>query len=217
MPTCFGLRPNGFHNPYDPQFRGTCDLYNASLEAALRSVKKQSKFRAGAEFSVDVKGEQYDVTIVPRNVPWPADDIDHFEFVSDYEIHGLKNLFHTYGLGVPLIAVRKEHVYDDPLDKHYAPGVSFPVTAFLRCLAEEPSTPLAGPSPASQTAASHRHRAVLELFDPLQSTDVVLDGRHVPLESDITTPLAYSLNDQIVRQARSANDGISISRIGSRS
>ena len=37
---------------------------------------------------------------------------------------------------------------------------------------------------------------MLELFDPLQSTDVVLDGRHVPLESDITTPLAYSLNDK---------------------
>ena len=64
---------------------------------------------------------------------------------------------------MPLIAVRKEHVYDDPLDKHYAPGVSFPVTAFLRCLAEEPSAPPASPISANQAGASHRHRAVLEL------------------------------------------------------
>ena len=171
----FGLRPNRFHNPYDPQFRGTCDLYNAGLEAALRSVKKQSKFRAGAEFNVDVKGEQYDVTIVPRNVPWPADDIDHFEFASDYEIHGLKNLFHTYGLGVPLIAVRKEHVYDDPLDKHYAPGVSFPVTAFLRCLAEEPSAPLASTTPAGQTDADLSIRKRMNGTSPIPTRTFMVD------------------------------------------
>ena len=192
----FGMRFGRYHNPYDPQFRGTCDLYNAALEAALRSVNKQGKFHSGGDFSVDVKGEQYDVTIVPRNVPWPADDIDRFEFASDYEIHGLKNVFHTYGLGVPLVAVRKEHVDDDPLDKHYAPGVSFPVTAFLRCLPDDQPPVAAAQTAVDQNPASHRHRAILELYDPLQSTDVALDGRHVPLESDITTPLAYSLNDK---------------------
>jgi pimeloyl-ACP methyl ester carboxylesterase len=192
----FGVRSPQYHNPYDPQFRGTCDLYNAGLEAALRSINKQGKFKTGGDFTVDVKGEQYEVSIVPRNVPWPADDIERFEFASDYEIHGLKNVFHTYGLGVPLIAVRKEHVQDDPLDKHYAPGLSFPVTAFLRCLSDEQSLAPATLAGANPPGTPHRHRAVLELYDPLQSTDVALDGRSVPLESDITTPLAYSLNDK---------------------
>ena len=97
-----------FTNPYDPQFRGACDLYNAGLEAALRTVNKQGKLRPGENVSVELKGQQYDIAIEPRNVPWPAGDIKRFEFVSDYQINGLKNVFHTYGLGVPLIAVRKD-------------------------------------------------------------------------------------------------------------
>ncbi len=179
-----------FTNPYDPQFRGACDLYNAGLEAALRSVNKQGKLRPGETFSVELKGQQYDIAIEPRNVPWPASDIKRFEFVSDYKIDGLKNVFHTYGLGVPLIAVRKDHSPDDPVEKHYAPGLSFPVTAFLRCL--DDSTPLARNGSADGKV---HHRAVLELYNPLESTEITVADRRVPLESNITTPLAYSLND----------------------
>jgi len=179
-----------FTNPYDPQFRGACDLYNAGLEAALRTVNKQGKLRPGESFSVELKGQQYDIAIEPRNVPWPPGDIKRFEFVSDYQINGLKNVFHTYGLGVPLIAVRKDHPADDPVEKHYAPGLCFPVTAFLRCLPDP--TAIAGNT--SVDGKCH-HKAVLELYDPLQATEVTVADRRVPLESNITTPLAYSLND----------------------
>ena len=33
---------------------------------------------------------------------------------------------------------------------------------------------------------------------PLERTDVSIDGLRMPLESDITTPLAYFMNDPIV-------------------
>src|SRR5690606_10442954 len=66
-------------------------------------------------------------------VPWPAEEIERFEFVSDFEIQGLKNVFHTYGLGVPMIAVRKPPMQSKPVEQHYAPGLCFPVTALLRC------------------------------------------------------------------------------------
>jgi pimeloyl-ACP methyl ester carboxylesterase len=187
----FNPRFAQFANPYDPQFRGACDLYNGALEAVLRSVNKQGKLQPGQSFSVEVKGHQYDVTIESRNVPWPAGDIKKFDFVSDYQISGLTNVYHTYGLGVPLIAVRKDHAANDPVEKHYAPGLSFPVTAFLRCLPDDPAR-VAGDKAAD---GKRHHRAVLELYDPLQSTDIVLADQHVPLESDITTPLAYSLDD----------------------
>jgi pimeloyl-ACP methyl ester carboxylesterase len=36
---------------------------------------------------------------------------------------------------------------------------------------------------------------VLELYDPLVSNDLVCSGTRVPLESDLTTPLAYFLSD----------------------
>jgi hypothetical protein len=130
------------YRSYDPHFRGACDLYNASLEAELRAIKKQGKLKPGETFDVEVNGDQWDVTVEPRNVPWPDHDIEKFEFVSDYEIHGLQNVYHTYGLGVPLIAVRKEFSRTDPAEKHYAPGLSFPVTAFIRCLPNRKSAPI---------------------------------------------------------------------------
>src|SRR5690606_34327883 len=68
----------------------------------------------------------------------------------------------------------------------YPPGLCFPVTAFLRSLPD--------PAPTGNSEVK-RHRAVLELHNPLKATDIVVDGRRVPLESDITTPLAYTLND----------------------
>jgi pimeloyl-ACP methyl ester carboxylesterase len=187
-------------NSYDPQFRGSCDLYNASLEASLRVLKRQGKLRPGATFDVEAKGRKWEVTIVPRNVPWPADEIERFEFVSDYEIQGLKNTFHTYGLGVPLIAVRKEPSDAKPLEKHYAPGVCFPVTALLRCEHDNPN--------ALKADGKRHHRAVLEFFDPLQSTEALVDGQLVPLESDITTPLAYALNHPDLQQLDQPTTGL---------
>ena len=74
----------------------------------LRVDQQARQAEAGGDGVAATQGETWDVTVTPRNTPWPAEDIERFEFVSDYEINGLKNVFHTYGLGVPLIAVRKD-------------------------------------------------------------------------------------------------------------
>ncbi len=184
-------------NPYDPQFRGSCDLYNAALEALVRSINKQGKLRPGETVSLEANGQTWDVTVTPRNTPWPAEDIERFEFVSDYSVDGLKNVFHTYGLGVPLIAVRKSGAVADPIEKHYPPGLCFPVTAFLRCDQEQAAGGVRQAAYNGQQAAGSgaHHHAVLELYNPLEATDIVVDDRRVPLESDITTPLAYTLDN----------------------
>ncbi len=173
-------------NPYDPEFRGACDLYNAGLEAALRAIRKQGKLRTNETFDVNTNEQTWHVTVTPRAIRWPIEDIDHFEFASDYQVDGLKNLYHTYGLGVPLIAVRKSNPQQEPLDRHYAPGLSFAVTAFLRCHPDEAKVP---------GDANREHRATLELYDPLDSAEIVVNEQRVPLESDITTPLAFTLNN----------------------
>ena len=43
-------------------------------------------------------------------------------------------------------------------------------------------------------------RAVLSLYDPLEKTQVVTESKVVPLESDITTPLAYGLKNPLVNK-----------------
>ncbi len=171
-------------NPYDPQFRGACDLYNASLESALRIVLKTQPLKPGSVLSIETATQKIDVTVMLRCSRWHAEDFDRVEFSNDYEVQGLTNINHTYGLGVPLIALQKKHADSDAAEKYYPPGLSFPVTAFLRLLPDEEDAAL---------PAGHRHRAVLELHDPLGSTDTRVGPRLVPLETDLSTPLAYFL------------------------
>ncbi len=105
----FDDRFAGLRNPYDPEFRGACDLYNGALESALRIIKKDGGLKPGMTHLVKAASHSMNMTIVLRGEGWHSDDIERFEFVSDYQVTGLKNQYHNYGLGVPLIAVRRNH------------------------------------------------------------------------------------------------------------
>ncbi len=182
----FDDRFSYLRNPYDPQFRGACDLYNVALEAALRRVSKDVGFAPGKTYTIQTAAGSWDITCVLRGGSWRPDDFDHFEFVSDYEMNGLKNHYQSYGLGVPLIAVRHNYQGEPSAARYYPPGLSFPVTAFLRPVTQ---------SEMEQAEGRTRRQGVLELYDPLSSTDIPLGGSHLPLESDLTTPLAYFLSN----------------------
>ena len=93
-----------YRNPYDPEFRGACDLYNEALESAIRIIKRQGKLVPGSTQTIEAADQQVEVTIVLRSQTWRAEDFAEFRFVSDYDIRGLRNQYHNYGLGVPLIA-----------------------------------------------------------------------------------------------------------------
>jgi len=182
----FDPRFGYLRNPYDPQFRGACDLYNGSLEGGLRLVCKDQGLQPGKTYTIAAANGNWDVTCVLREARWRPEDFDHFEFVSEYEIKGLSNQYQTYGLGVPLIAVRRSYSGEPAAAQYYPPDLSFPVTAFLRTI---PGTNQDGAD------ARARHRGVLELYDPLTTDDIAVDNVRVPLEGDLTTPLAYFLSN----------------------
>lgn len=214
----FDPRYYSTRNPYDPQYRNACDLYNTALESALRIVCAEKALAPGATNTIETTSGEWDVTCVlcgatqaqqggpspvslsgqtgnARAYPaimgpvpqrtWCPDDFERFEFVSDYEVKGLKNLYQTHGLGVPLIAIRRNSADGPAAAKYYPPGISFPVTAFLRPVGRV--DPRAG-------SPGQRNQCVLELYDPLTFDQTMVAGRRVPLESDLTTPLAYFLS-----------------------
>ena len=98
-------------------------------------------------------------------------------------------MYLTHGLGVPLIAVRpdpKKGATGEPVAAQYYPAsLSFPVTAFMR--------PLSKIDPTTGQTVAH-NQCVLELHDPLSNDETLVAGQRVPLESDLTTPLAYFLS-----------------------
>ncbi len=177
-------------NPYDPQFRGACDLYNEALESTLRLVIAKGELVPGQCYDLSTGEQKYQVhTLVRGN--WDEDDFAGFEFVSDYDVEGLPAAGLTFGLGVPLVAIRREGDSNDPREKYYPEGLSFPVTALLRVVR---------PGSMPGTGANHRHHCVLELHDPLAVSDLSLAGRLVPLQTDLSTPLAYFLDSPQFRE-----------------
>lgn len=202
-------------NPYDPQFRGASDLYNQSLESMMRLVQQEGAIRPGLSRTVVTANSNCTFTVAMHSTGWHDDDIDRLEFVSDYQIRGLQNHYHTYGLGVPLIAVRRSHDGQDPAEHFYPPNVCFPLTAFLRV--ERPNQagrdgadinsavpPAQGPA-ATDPSAPH---FVLELYDPLDQQAIQVAARGVPLEADLSTPLAYFLNQPQFRDEDLSTAGL---------
>ena len=152
----FDARLAATRNPYDPQYRGACDLYNGALESALRIVCAEKELVPGTTKTINTASGACDVTCVLGGSRWRPEDFERFEFVSDYEVTGLKNLYLTHGLGVPLIAVRRSYQGEPVGAKFYPPGLSFPVTALLR--------PLGRIDPRTGQLAAH-NQCVLELCD----------------------------------------------------
>ena len=194
----FSTEFDEIRNPYDPQFRGACDLYNESLESTLRLVNAQGQLFPGRSYQVTTGQQTYEVATVVRG-NWHNEDFERFEFVSDFQLDGLPSSGISYGLGVPLIAVRKKGDLNDPREAYYPDGLSFPVTALLRVVR---------PGSMPGKGAVHRHHCVLELHDPLASSDLNLAGRLVPLQSDLSTSLAYFLDSPQFRQKDSATEGL---------
>ncbi len=184
-------------NAYDPQFRHICDVYNESLASILRQICSEGKLLPGhsIKFGDDVLGCEMEFQIVGR---WKQQQFESFELVSDYETAGIDNQYRTYGLGVPLIAVCKKDDVNSKENKYYPPSLTLPLTAF--CEIENVIDPTYDGSTKGNKKGDARvhHKAILKLYDPLEQTHVQHRSVSVPLESDLTTPLAYHLNDPLL-------------------
>jgi pimeloyl-ACP methyl ester carboxylesterase len=182
----FDDRYNSTRNQYDPQYRGACDLYNSALESGLRIICISKELKPEISKTIHTAAGTWDITCKLRGSQWRPEDFARFEFVSDFEMKGLKNHYLVHGLGVPLIAVRPNNGKDGPAGtKYYPRNLSFPVTAFLR--------PSSSEDLRSGQDMTHE-QGVLELYDPLSTSETVVNHHLVPLESDLTTPLAYFLS-----------------------
>ena len=100
---------------------------------------------------------------------------------SSFEVSGLPYRNYQYGLGVPLIGVRRSRKDPEGAERFYPPEMAFPLTAFI-----VPPSKLRPDDPADP---DHPRELTLELIDPLRTRTVGVPA--MPTESDLTTPLAY--------------------------
>lgn len=209
----FSPELDGFRNPYDPQFRGACDLYNAALESSLRIVSTQGNLRPGLSYRITTDDASHNVQVITRG-PWTDEDFGELKFCSEFKVKTIDAGNVTYGIGVPMVAVRNRPANGSSDEKYYPEGLSFPVTAILRVTtphvhSAQRNASHGNASYGSMTlGAKHRHPCVLEFHDPLSSTDIELNARVVPIQSDLSTPLAHFLENPKFKEQTDSTTGL---------
>jgi hypothetical protein len=174
----FGSDARSPPNPFDRRFRVACDLYNYGLLKAFRS-------KEGDRFEMEPGPRPLPVGSVVVRVtrpgfPWSAQEIDEFVPADNLSIVGFSSRRRDAGIGVPLIAVGERASMAEARAAHLPPHLNLAATAFLRV--EGGLADLARGAPAA-----------LELYSAFDVPTVDVGGAAVPLESDLTAPLARQL------------------------
>ena len=174
--------------PSDPRFRLAWDIYNAALERLIRTALVKGRVPMGESIELTLRGQKAKVRLaVDEGSPWPRNEIGEMMFASDYELTGVETQTRQYGVGVPMIALRKKLKSDDnpttaALERFLPTEAAFPLTAFMH-----PKSRLEQPLDKKGD-----EEFVVELIDPIRFRQVGSDPKALlPLEFDLTTPLAY--------------------------
>lgn len=172
-------------DPFDRRFRTACDFYNRGLAKALRDddrvdLKARTLQLPMGEVTVDVTRPGF---------PWSEKHIHEFVAADIYTVRGLSTRAREPGLGVPLIGLPDRTAFGDKWPAYYSQGSKVPATAFLRV------------NGSIRDMNSAKMKATLELICPYNQTTTKINGRTIPLESDLTAPFAYGLNNAVVWKA----------------
>jgi pimeloyl-ACP methyl ester carboxylesterase len=161
-------------SPYDSRFRDACELYNRSLNQAFRSHDGDPlKFAAARR---PLLQSTVPVRLAPSQLSHLRGVLEGFYAADDYEVFGFTTRNRTPGLGMPVIAVTHK-------TQQTPNGGAIPITAFLRI------------EGGLADLAAGRGQAMLELYSSYDDHSVMVNGQNVPLQTDLSAPLAYRLND----------------------
>lgn len=171
-------------NAFDWRFRVACDLYNRAVALGFSEAQSSGVVRL-REGTRTLGPGAVEVAFTQPAFKWNLDDIDRFLPADEYKVRGFTVRDRQSGLGAPLIAVGKT---SDP--KRFSRYI--PATALLRVEGN------------LQDWSERKLGITLELYSSYQVESVEVGGKTIPLESDVTAPLAYSLNDSFVWKLGSA-------------
>jgi pimeloyl-ACP methyl ester carboxylesterase len=161
-------------NIFDRRARAAVDIYNFGMWQGFATGDTEGLvLEAGAR---KLPVGSISISLDTSQFPWKLEEFGKFLPADQYAVRGVSVRNRTSGVGLPLIAVRKD------ADKRVSGGQTMPVTAILR---------IQGGVAALSAGTA---RASLELYSTQDtSTANMNDGIAIPLESDLTTPMAYTL------------------------
>jgi pimeloyl-ACP methyl ester carboxylesterase len=173
---------------FDPRFRLACDLYNTSLARCIVLAITWKQLDARGEWSLpgrDEKDAPAKLNVRHVGFAWTPEEFGELSLCSAYKTSGMGTMQRTFGLGVPLVGQRAA---GGPARPFIASDLTFPVTAFCRF-------------EGGVAELTEQPRACMEFINPLGAGAAKVGERTVPLETDLTTPLAHFLGQTYLDRA----------------
>jgi pimeloyl-ACP methyl ester carboxylesterase len=167
-------------NRSDPRVRVAMDLYNRSLAEALTTPDRSHVLIEGGNYKVPFG----DVTVKVNvdEFQWGNFELVHFVQAAELDVRGLRNRYRWPGIGAPLAASLKPRKgVDLPAFSKVPPGMKVPMTAFLRF------------ENIDEGMKTGKFTGNLELYNTGEATTVTIGGRTVPIEYELSSALAYTL------------------------
>ncbi len=164
---------------YDRRFRVACDLYNRAVARAFATGDPTNTVihvRGGVR---ELPPGRVNIRVDEPDFVWKVDTVKEFLPADDFTVRGLTVRDRQSGLGAPLIALQG----GDQAQEFLRP---VPITLFLRVPGDVKTWTEDGLHPT------------LQLFSTYEAGQVRVGDQVIPLESDTTAPLAYSLNDSFI-------------------
>ena len=155
------------------------DLYNIGLAKGLGSKSAPTPWCCCKPAPATLPPGRIELTLNIEPFPYKLDLVDRFLSADQFLVRGLSMRTRQSGLGAPLIAVGKRQP-GEPINRRQ------PATVFLRV-----------PGDIKAWSAGDL-KPTLELYSGYGKDTVEVGGATIPLETDITAPLAHSLNDTLV-------------------
>ncbi|OPY01111.1 MAG: hypothetical protein A4E60_01884 [Syntrophorhabdus sp. PtaB.Bin047] len=167
---------------FDPRFRTAVDIYNLGIAEGFTSADgvvidlREGTYRLPfGEIAISVRADSF---------RWSSYRLVRFADASRFVLRGLRNEYRWPGIGAALVA-----------STEYLPGAADPVSAKVPYDVKVAVTLFVRFADVDEGLRKGRMRGRLELYTADSATTVTVGGRTVPLEFDLSSALAYSLEN----------------------
>jgi pimeloyl-ACP methyl ester carboxylesterase len=163
--------------PFDRRFRAACDFYNRGLALGV-VVNTNAMVELGSGRRQTPPGPVA-VQFTQAGFPWNLDLVEAFYSADEFIVRGLSTRNRDSGLGAPLIVASKKV-------GRFQDQRRVPATVFLRVSGDV------------RAWSAGKMAATLELYSAFDATQLEVNGKPVPLQTDTTAPLAQGLNNSSI-------------------
>lgn len=164
----------------DPRMRVALDLYNRGIAQAFTAADRSRVLMEEGVYRLPF-GE-ITITTKPDEFRYGYYRLVEFVPAAELDVRGLRNRYRWPGIGAPLAAalepVAGVHI---PANFRVPPTLKVAVTAFLR------------PEGLDEGLRTGHLKGRLELYTVGEATAVTVNGHTVPLEYELSSALAYTL------------------------